>query len=226
MRVLLVEDSERLRELLSEALEIAGYMVDGVATVGELFSSVAAVNYDLLIVDLGLPDDEGLDAIRTLRSSGVSKPIIIITARGNIDDRVRGLDGGADDYLIKPFNHAELLARVRALLRRPYDFQGTVLRRGNTELDLATLEVRSSGRPVELPLGQRRLLATLMRGRGGLVRKSAIEEALSEFDHELSANAVEALVSRLRKALSETDSDLVIETVRGVGYRLIEEGDK
>src|SRR5436190_22024524 len=133
MRVLLVEDSERLRELLSEALEIGGYMVDGVATVGELFSSVAAVNYDLLIVDLGLPDDEGLDAIRTLRSSGVSKPIIIITARGDIDDRVRGLDSGADDYLIKPFNHAELLARVRALLRRPYDFQGTVLRRGNTE---------------------------------------------------------------------------------------------
>jgi two-component system OmpR family response regulator len=226
MRVLLVEDSDRLQELLSETLQGASYMVDVVATVSHLFSCVAVIDYDLFIIDLGLPDGEGLDAIRTLRSTGISKPILIITARGSIDDRVRGLDGGADDYLIKPFNHGELLARVRALQRRPDEFQGMVLRRGNTELDQATLEVRCSGRPIELRLSERRLLATLMRRSSGLVPKLAIEEALSNFGRELSANALEAQVSRLRKALSETGSGLSIETIRGVGYRLIEGDDK
>ena len=226
MRVLLVEDNERLRELLSEALKSADYVVDGVATVRELLNSVATANYDLLIVDLGLPDEEGLNAIRTLRSTGFSRPILIITARGSIDDRVTGLDSGADDYLIKPFHHAELLARVRALLRRPYDFQGTVLRFGNIELDQATLEVRCLGRLIELPLGQQRLLATLMRGHGRLIPKSSIEEALSAFDRDISTNALEALLSRLRKALSEIDSGIVIQTVRGVGYRLTEQEPK
>ena len=128
--MLLVEDSERLQELLSESLKNAGYMLDVVATVADLFSSVAAVTYDLLIIDLGLPDGDGLAAIRDLRARGIMLPILIITARGSIDDRISGLDTGADDYLTKPFNHAELLARVRALLRRPSDLQGPVLRRG------------------------------------------------------------------------------------------------
>jgi two-component system, OmpR family, response regulator len=223
MRVLLVEDSERLRELLLETLKRADYMVDTVATVADLLDSATAVAYDLFIVDLGLPDGDGLDAIRTLRSRGMSKPILIITARGSIDDRVSGLDSGADDYLIKPFNHGELLARLRALQRRGDEFHAALLRLGNTELDCATLEVRCSGQPIELRASERRLLATLMRRDGGLVRKAAIEEALSEFGRELSANALEAQVSRLRRALSEANSGLAIETIRGVGYRLVEE---
>ena len=128
MRLLLAEDSERLQELLSESLKQAGYMLDVVATAAELFSSVAATKYDLLIIDLGLPDGDGLSAIRDLRATGMSVPILIITARGSIDDRIVGLDSGADDYLIKPFNHAELLARIRALLRRPSELQGPVWR--------------------------------------------------------------------------------------------------
>ena len=226
MRVLLVEDSERLRELLLETLKRADYMVDTVATVADLLDSATAVAYDLFIVDLGLPDGEGLDAIRTLRGMGISKPILIITARGSIDDRVSGLDSGADDYLIKPFNHGELLARLRALQRRGDEFHAAVLRLGNTELDRATLEVRCSGQPIELRASERRLLATLMRRDGGLVRKAAIEEALSKFGRELSANALEAQVSRLRRALSETNSGLAIETIRGVGYRLVEENNE
>jgi DNA-binding response OmpR family regulator len=223
MRLLLVEDSERLQELLSESLKSAGYLLDVVATVAELFSSVAAVNYDLLIIDLGLPDGDGLAAIRKLRAMGKSVPILIITARGSVDDRISGLDSGADDYLIKPFNHAELLARVRALLRRPSELQGPILRRGKTEFDQAKDEVRCSGRPVPLRLSERRLLAALMRRSGAVVAKSAIEGTLSQFSRELSPNAVEALVSRLRRALSETESGIAIETVRGVGYRLVEE---
>jgi DNA-binding response OmpR family regulator len=224
VRLLLAEDSERLQELLAESLKSAGYMLDTAATVAELLSSVAAATYDLLIVDLGLPDGDGLNVIRELRSKGVALPILIITARGSINERITGLDSGADDYLIKPFNHAELLARVRALLRRPSELQGPVLRRGNLEFDQAKDEVRCSGKPIQLRLSERRLLAALMRRSGAVVAKSSIEGTLSQFNRELSPNAVEALVSRLRKALSDAESGIVIETVRGVGYRLIQEG--
>lgn len=223
MRLLLLEDSQRLQELLADSLSSAGYSLDAISTVAELFGTIASVNYDLVIVDLGLPDGDGLTAIRALRSSGFTAPILIITARGSIDDRVSGLDSGADDYLIKPFNHAELLARVRALLRRPTELQGPVLRKGRTEFDEAKSEVRCSGKAIDLRLSERRLLGTLMRRQGSIVTKTAIEEALSQFGRELSPNAVEALVSRVRKALAEADSGIVIETVRGVGYRLSEE---
>ena len=223
MRLLLAEDSERLQELLSESLKQAGYMLDVVATAAELFSSVAATKYDLLIIDLGLPDGDGLSAIRDLRATGMSVPILIITARGSIDDRIVGLDSGADDYLIKPFNHAELLARIRALLRRPSELQGPVLRRGRTEFDQAKDEVRCSGRSIQLRLSERRLLSELMRRSGAVVAKSAIEGTLSQSSRDLSPNAVEALISRLRRALSDAGSGIVIETVRGVGYRLTEE---
>ena len=140
MRLLLVEDSLRLQELLADPLRRAGYGLDAVGTVAELLGSVAAIQYDL----------------------------IIVTARGSIEDRVSGLDSGADDYLIKPFNHAELLARVRALLRRPTELQGPVLRFGKTELDEAKGEVSCSGTAIELRLSERRLLAVLMRRSGSV----------------------------------------------------------
>jgi DNA-binding response OmpR family regulator len=140
-----------------------------------------------------------------------------------VDDRVLGLDSGADDYLIKPFNNAELLARVRALLRRPPDLHGPLLTRGLTQLNEATGEVRCSGQHLDLRLSERRLLAILMRRCGTVVPKTALEEALSQFGRELSLNAVEVLVSRVRKALGDASSGLAIETVRGVGYLLREE---
>lgn len=223
MRLLLVEDSKRLQELLGESLSSAGYKLDAASTIAELNSMRAAVNYDLVIIDLGLPDGDGLTAIRAMRAAGSTTPILIITARGSIDDRVIGLDTGADDYLIKPFNHSELLARVRALLRRPSDLHGPILRRGGLEFEEAKGEVRYEGKPIELRLSERRLLGTLMRRSGNVVTKSAIEEALSQFGRELTANAVEALVSRLRKALADANANVSIETVRGVGYRLVED---
>ena len=220
MHILLVEDNLRLQELIEQALRGAGYRVDLATTVAELLAAAASVQYDLLIVDLMLPDGDGLDAIRTLRARRSSVPILIMTARGSIDDRVRGLDAGADDYLIKPIHQAELLAHVRALLRRPAEVMGPILRTGNTEFDEAMAEVRCSGKPVRLRLRERRLLALLMRRSGFLVSKNMIEEALSEFGREMSANAIEALISRIRRSLSDARSDVVIETVRGVGYRL------
>ena len=220
MHILLVEDNLRLQELIEQALRGAGYRVDLAATVAELLAAATSVQYDLLIVDLMLPDGDGLDAIRTLRAGRSSVPILIMTARGSIDDRVRGLDAGADDYLIKPIHQAELLAHVRALMRRPAEVMGPILRTGNTEFDEAMAEVRCAGKPVRLRLRERRLLALLMRRSGFLVSKNMIEEALSEFGREMSANAIEALISRIRRSLSDARSDVVIETVRGVGYRL------
>jgi DNA-binding response OmpR family regulator len=151
---------------------------------------------------------------------GRSTPILIITARWSVEDRVVGLDSGADDYLIKPFNHAELLARVRALLRRPAELEGSVLKYGSVALDETQGNVSCSGMSIQLRLSELRLLALLMRRSGGAVAKSTIEDALSEIGREVSANAVEVLVSRLRKTLSENSADITIETVRGTGYRL------
>jgi two-component system OmpR family response regulator len=225
MRILLVEDNLRLQELLTEALRGAGYGVDAVSTVAELLSSARATKYDLLIVDLMLPDGDGLDAIRLLRSENLSVPILIMTAKGSIEDRIGGLDAGADDYVIKPFNHGELLARVRALLRRSSEVVGPILRKGKLELDEAAAEVRCFDKPVDLRLSERRLLAMLMRRNGRVVEKHSIEAAMSGFGREISSNAVEALVSRLRKSLEGVEAGIVIETVRGVGYRLKEKSE-
>jgi DNA-binding response OmpR family regulator len=224
MRLLLVEDNVRLQQLLAEALNGAGYSLDCAGTVADLFASAAVIDYDLVIVDLGLPDGDGLTAIRRLRAEGHGMPILVITARGSIDDRVSGLDAGADDYLTKPFNNAELLARVRALLRRPVDVIGPVVAVGNTSIDLKSLEVLCQGRPVDLRFSERRLLMLLMRRAGSLVQKTALETSLSEHGRDVSANAIEALVSRTRRTLADAGSDVAIETVRGVGYVLKERG--
>lgn len=220
MRILLVEDNPRLQELLCTTLRAAGYRVDGVATVGELMASAKIVDYGLLIIDLGLPDGDGLDAIRSIRSVKLAVPILVITARGSVADRVVGLDSGADDYVIKPFNTAELLARVRSILRRPPALLDVVLRAGRVEIDPTTSEVRIDSEVVELRPSERRLLTHLMRRVGAVVPKAALEDALSEFGRELSSNAVEVLVSRLRRVLNEDNAGVTIDTVRGVGYAL------
>jgi len=220
MRLLLVEDSARLAELLCDAIRRAGYSLDMAASVAQLFASVAAVAYDLVIIDLGLPDGDGLDALRTLRQKGVSCPVLIVTARDRIEDRILGLDSGADDYLTKPFNNGELLARIRALLRRPAAIAGPVLRVGPLQLDERTGEVWMGDEPIELRAGEKRLLSLLMRRPDAIVAKPLIEESLSEFGRETSSNAVQILVSRLRKAIGGQGSGLRIETIHGVGYAL------
>jgi two-component system OmpR family response regulator len=220
MRFLLAEDSVRLQQLLSETLRSAGYRLDVVGRVAEIHESAAAVCYDLMIVDLGLPDGDGIEAIQKLRRHGYRKPILVITARGSVDDRICGLDSGADDYLTKPFNHGELLARVRALMRRQGDAAEAILSVGNVTLDPSASEVRCGEVVLDLRLSERRLLDLLMRRAGTVVAKSALEAALSEFGREISPNAVEALVSRTRKVMWEASADISIETVRGVGYIL------
>lgn len=220
MRLLLVEDSVRLQELLAETLRNAGYSLDIAGTVAEFKSNALSIAYDLMVVDLGLPDGDGLVAIRELRGEGVRAPVLVITARGTIDDRISGLDSGADDYMIKPFNHAELLARVRALLRRSPDMGSPVLTVGNTTWNEAAGEIVSNGQLVDLRPSERRVLTLLLRKAGAVITKSALEEAMSEIGREISPNAIEVLISRVRRALAAAGSDLVIETMRGEGYIL------
>ena len=220
MRLLLVEDSERLRQLLGENLREADYALDIVASAAEFRAAVRSVNFDLFIVDLGLPDGDGLQLIRELRASDCRTPVLVITARAAVDDRIAALDGGADDYLIKPFNHAELLARVRALLRRPRELRDPIMQIGGLVFNEVTSDVRIDGQSLSLRPSERRLLCMLMRRVGSIVPKAIIEEAMSEFGREMSANAIEALVSRLRKALDDRCTAVTIDTIRGVGYAL------
>jgi DNA-binding response OmpR family regulator len=222
VRLLLVEDSERLRQLLDESLREALYPLDVVGSAADFRAAIRSVNFDLFIIDLGLPDADGLELIRELRGSGCKTPILVITARAAVDERIAALDGGADDYLIKPFHHAELLARVRALLRRPRELRDPTTQIGGLMFNEVTSEVRLDDQSLELRPSERRLLFLLMRRAGSIVPKAAIEEALSDFSREMSANAVEAVVSRLRKALDDQRTGVVIETIRGIGYALKE----
>lgn len=222
MRLLLVEDTLRLQQLLTEAVHAAGWRIDPVGSVADAMEARATTPYDLLLIDLGLPDGDGLDLVRSVRHAGDKTPILVITARGAVDDRIAGLDAGADDYLVKPFNHREFLARCRALLRRAPDTAMPVLTAGTLTLDCASGATRCAGDDLGLAPRERTVLEILMREAGRVVPKRKLEHALSEFGDELSSNAVELAVSRLRKKLDGHETGTALETIRGVGYLLRE----
>ena len=222
MRMLLVEDSKRLQELLGETLRDADFQLDIAGTTAEFWALTSIFPYDLFIIDLGLPDGDGLDIIRTVRSKKISTPVLVITARATIDNRIAGLDSGADDYLIKPFNHGELLARVRALLRRPRQVTEAIVHIGGLTLRTQSNDIICDGRALNLRPSERRLLSLLMRKSGTTVSKEQIENVLYEMRRDVSVNAVEVLVSRLRKALTEANAGIDIATIRGEGYLLRE----
>jgi DNA-binding response OmpR family regulator len=222
MRLLLVEDSVRLRELLTERVHDAGWRLDAVATAAEAEAAARSVAYDLALLDLGLPDRDGIALIRELRKGGFAAPILVITARGAVDDRVAALDSGADDYLVKPFNHTELLARCRALLRRRSSAVVELFEVAGVSFDPALGIVRIAGKALSIAPRERSVLELLLRNAGRVVAKEQIEVALSEFGGEISTNAVELAVSRLRRRLAPSQSGVAIETIRGVGYLLRE----
>lgn len=222
MRLLLVEDTVRLRQLLVEAVHGAGWRIDAVGSVSEAEDAIACAEYDLLLIDLGLPDGDGLELIRSLRCARKETPILILTARAAIDERIAGLDAGADDYLVKPFNHGEFLARCRALLRRAPATVQPQLCAGNLMFDISAGVVKCGQDEITLAPRERTILEILMREAGRVVNKRKIEHALSEFGDELSSNAVETAISRLRRKLDGADTRTSLETVRGIGYMLRE----
>lgn len=220
MRLLLVEDNARLASLIREGLDRQGFAVDWCETVDGAEHALRINDYDLMLLDLGLPDGEGLDLVRSLRRRQDMMPILVLTARGGLDDRVMGLDAGADDYLVKPFQIPELAARCRALLRRPGASLGTHLTVGNVILDSAERFVTVGGTPVDATPREVDLLECLLRRAGHVVAKPALEGALYSMDAEVTPNALEACVSRLRKRLTSAAADVQIRTVHGVGYAL------
>jgi len=223
MRLLIVEDNERLAGFVKTGLCAAGFAADLTGRVEDAWAALATTRYDAMIVDLGLPDGEGLDLIAGMRRGGSSIPVLILTARDGLTDRVRGLNGGADDYLVKPFEMEELIARIKALLRRPGQVLGLLLTAGNLSFDTTAREVQVDGRVVAVSRREMALLELLLRRVGRVVAKSVIEESLYAFDDETSANTVEVLVHRLRRRLQPAGASPAIHTVRGVGYLLTEE---
>ncbi|MEO8375750.1 MAG: response regulator transcription factor [Sphingomonas bacterium] len=220
MRLLLVEDNARLASLIREGLDRQGFAVDWCETVDGAEHVLRINDYDLVLLDLGLPDGDGLDLVRGLRRRKDMMPILILTARGGLDDRVKGLDAGADDYLVKPFQIPELAARCRALLRRPGASLGTQLTAGNVILDSAERTVTIAGAPIDATPREVGLLECLLRRAGHVVAKPALEGALYSMDAEVTPNALEACMSRLRKRLTAAAADVQIRTVHGVGYAL------
>lgn len=222
MRLLLIEDAARLRELLIENVHAAGWRIDAFGSCAEAEAAVASADYDLLLIDLGLPDGDGLDLIRSFRRRGEKAPILALTARAAIDERIAGLDAGADDYLVKPFNHREFLARCRALLRRAPDVAPPVLCAGRLRFDPATGALSCGETELALAPREKALAEIFLRDLGKATPKRKLEQALSEFDDDISANAIELAVSRLRKKLATVDSGVALETIRGLGYLLRE----
>ena len=222
MRILLIEDNDRLLQFLVAGLRSGGLTADGFGTLAEAEAALDTVAYDAVVLDLNLPDGDGLDLLRRLRARGSSVPVLVLTARDGIDDRVRGLDAGADDYLLKPFAIKELQARIRALLRRPGHCLGVVLSCGDVTLDTTTRQVAVADQVVPLSPRETEMLEHLLRRNGRVVPKRALEESLYGFQDDVSSNIVEAVVSRLRKRLSQVGARVVIHTLRGVGYMLAE----
>jgi DNA-binding response OmpR family regulator len=220
MRLLIVEDEPDLGTLLSNALTHAGFATDLVSGVTAAEDHLCAAAYDVMILDLGLPDGDGLTLLRTLRQRGIRLPVLVLTARDAPEDRVTGLDVGADDYLIKPFHMPELVARIRALLRRPNAALGVVLELNDLVLDTVSRQARLGSTPLPLSLREVALLELLLRRQGNVVTREAIEHGLYSFDTTLGSNAVEVLVHRLRRKLTDAGARVVVHTLRGVGYLL------
>jgi DNA-binding response OmpR family regulator len=220
MRLLLVEDEERLAAAVAAGLVRAGFVVDSVTTAEDARAALAAVAYDALVLDLGLPDGDGMDVLRALRQGRSTTPVLILTARDALEDRVAGLDGGADDYLLKPFEMPELVARLKALLRRPSDALGVKLEVGDLTFDVASRSVEVGGRPIALSRRELLLLEHLMRRAGRVAAKEVLEERLYGFGEEVASNSVEVLVHRLRRKLADAGAVAAVHTVRGLGYLL------
>lgn len=222
MRVLVVEDDLTLSEGLTEGLTRGGFQVDHVDAAEPAEGALGHTDYDLAIVDLGLPGMDGLELIRRLRNRGVLTPILILTARDGLDDRVVGLDVGGDDYLVKPFLLPELLARARALIRRSRAAASMVLSVGPLTLDVQRHSGTLAGEALELTGREWDVLEQLALATPRVVGKQKLADSLSQWDKEITPNAVEIYVSRLRGKLA--GSGVGIRTVRGIGYRLELEG--
>jgi two-component system response regulator MprA len=222
VRILVVDDEPQLRRALERALKLEGYEIALAADGEEALAAAAAERPDAIVLDLLMPKLDGLDTCRALRATGERIPVLMLTARDAVSDRVDGLDAGADDYVVKPFALEELLARVRALLRRCDARGGALLSYGDLGLDPATREVQRGGREIELTKTEFALLEQLLRHPRQVLTRSQLFEAVWGFDFGPSSNSLEVYVGYLRRKTEAGGEPRVIQTVRGVGYALRE----
>ncbi len=218
MRLMLIEDNLRLGGFIATSLQREGFVVDHFGTLAEAESAAATTRLDLVVLDLGLPDGDGMQLLLRLRKDGNPVPILVLTARDSLQDRVEGLNAGADDYLLKPFEISELVARINALLRRPGNALGRQLRAGNITFDTVGREVHVGDEVICLSRRELAVLEVLMRRAGRVVPKDVIGESIYGFNEPASSNSVEVAVHRLRKRLEQVRSTAVIHTLRGIGY--------
>lgn len=224
MRILLLEDHDELRRMVAGYLSRCGYAVDGLARGEEALAAIEMTRYDAVVLDLGLPDMDGMDVLAQLRRGSGTLPALILTARDAVEHRVLGLNAGADDYLVKPFDLAELEARLRAVLRRPGSRAKDVRSLGNLCLDLHARAASVSGCPLDLSRRETDCLEELLRAAPRVVVKDVLEERLYSHDEPVTPNALEAVISRLRRKLAQAQAEATIETRRGIGYRLCLDG--
>jgi DNA-binding response OmpR family regulator len=223
MRLLLVEDNAPLAELLAKGLQTAGYETDVLSSLDEASTVLRTTFYAALILDLGLPDGDGLALLRELRHRNNPIPVLVLTARGGLNDRVHGLRSGADDYLVKPFALEELVARLEAQLRRPGHLLGSSLRIANLDFDTQNRQASIDDQPQMLSSRETAVLELLMRSKGRVVSKKQVEDHIFGHAGEVASNAVEVYVHRLRKQLAERGARVQVHTIRGVGYLIAEE---
>jgi two-component system copper resistance phosphate regulon response regulator CusR len=219
MRVLLVEDEARVRSFIKRGLLEVGMAVEECADGDQALALALAHDYDAMVLDLTLPGLDGLVVLARMREAGSSTPVLILTARDRVEDRVRGLDAGADDYLVKPFAFAELLARVRALMRRGTAQTG-ILEVGDLQIDLGSRKVERGGRPIELTAKEFALLEYLARRAGQVVTRTMISEHVWEIDFDTLSNVIDVYIRYLRRKVDDPFEDKLIHTRRGVGYIL------
>jgi heavy metal response regulator len=220
MRILLVEDEPQIADFIARGLSESGYSVDTARDGEEAVQWPSVADFDVIILDVMLPIVDGLEVCRTLRSQGIRTPILMLTARDAVEDRVLGLDSGADDYLVKPFAFAELLARVRALIRREPVLISNILQVGDLVMDTVTRQVTRSGHDIELTAKEFSLLEYLMRHPNQVLSRTVIAEHIWNYDFANATNVIDVHVKNLRKKIDEGNETRLIHTVRGAGYRI------
>jgi heavy metal response regulator len=226
MTILVVEDEIKITRFIKKGLEMEHYTVETAYDGEEALEKSEINNYDLIILDIMLPKMDGVEVTRKLRENKIETPIIMLTARDTVDDRVRGLDAGADDYLVKPFAFGELVARIRALLRREKSVQSTNLKVGDLELNPATHEVFRAGKEVQLSSKEYRLLDYMMRRPGHVCTRTMIGEHIWGYNFTDDSNVIDVYISYLRKKIDKGFRNKLIHTVRDVGYKLQDKSKK
>ena len=220
MKILLIEDNARLAELTQKNLKNAGLVCDIAPTISDAEHEIKTYKYDAAVLDINLPDGSGIDFLKKIRGEKNKLPVLILTANLDFDIKIEGLNLGADDFLTKPFKHEELIARLRAILRRPQDLKDQTIEIKNISFDTSNFELKVSGKQVAINKRESQLLEILLKKYDHVVNKSELEDKLYEIDRDIQSNSLEVALHRLRKVLENAKSELVIQNVRGVGYKL------